>query len=289
VDNPHCFIVTGLSGSGKSTAIHVFEDNGYFSVDNFPVQLLGPFLDLTTKAESEVTRVALVMDLREPDFAKLFLPTIRALRDRQHDILLLYLEADDRVIRNRFSATRRPHPQARGEPDLAVAIHHERKMMQGAREAADLIVDTTDMAPHLLRSRLESLLQTTGLPRKLHFSIVSFGYRYGTPTDVDMIFDVRFLPNPHFVDQLRPLTGIDNEVSRYIFAQPVSTDLLEHLLVLLRFMLPKFVDEGKTYVCLAIGCTGGKHRSVAVANALAASLGDGGVTIDVRHRDIAKG
>jgi len=280
-------VLTGVSGSGKSQAIRALEDLGYFCVDNLPVTLLPMLADLTLRAGSEITRAAVVVDVREgrllTDFPAIYrkLQTTRGL-----DPVLIYLEASEPALVRRFSETRRPHPLA---PDRSAieGIREERKAMRTIRGLADHIVDTSGMTVHELRHAFTNVASGRAPGTQLVVTILSFGFKHGIPVDSDLLFDVRFLPNPHFVAKLRPHTGRDRNVVRYLERSPATHDFLRHTLNLLKFLIPQYVTEGKTYLTIGIGCTGGRHRSVAMAEALKKGLsGLSGVRLRVTHRDI---
>jgi RNase adapter protein RapZ len=281
-------VLTGLSGSGKSQAIRALEDLGYFCVDNLPVTLLPMLAELTLRAGSEITRAAVVVDVREGKLLKEFPSIYRKLKQRRHlNPALIFLEAAEPTLVRRFSETRRPHPLA---PDRSAieGLREEREAMRAIRKMADHIVDTTEMTVHELRHTFTGVGSGAAPGTTLVVTILSFGFKHGIPVDSDLLFDVRFLPNPHFVPALRPHTGRDAEVARYLDRSPATHEFLEHTLNLLRFLIPQYVHEGKSYLTIGIGCTGGRHRSVALAEALKKGLGGiAGVRLRVRHRDIA--
>lgn len=280
-------IITGLSGSGKGTFLRALEDRGYFCVDNLPVELVSKFYEFIWKSEEEAAKVALVTDVRERESLQK-LPAICA-DLRQHaglDTSLWFLEASDAVLVRRFSETRRPHPLDSNRPILE-AIAQERALLAPIRAAADHILDTSQFTIHDLRKHVLSMFDE-GEPGLL-VSLVSFGYKYGLPIDSDLVFDVRFLPNPNFVPHLKNLTGADQKVIEYMNAQEDAGTFLKHLYGLLDFLLPQYEKEGKSYVTISIGCTGGRHRSVFTANAVAQHLGDRKFRVKVTHRDVEKG
>lgn len=282
-------VLTGLSGSGKSQAIRALEDLGYFCVDNLPVMLLPMLADLTLRAGSEIERAAVVVDVREGRLLKDF-PTIygRLKRVRGLNPVLLFLESAEGTLVRRFSETRRPHPLA---PDRSAieGIREERKAMRTIRRMADHIVDTSEMTVHELRHVFTGVASAGKLTTtRLSVTVLSFGFKHGIPVDLDLLFDVRFLPNPHFVPALRPLTGRDREVRRYVDRSEATAEFLRHTLNLLKFLIPQYVAEGKAYLTIGIGCTGGRHRSVTIAEALKTGLsGLKGIRLRVKHRDIA--
>lgn len=281
-------VITGLSGAGKSQAIHAVEDLGYHSVDNLPVELL-PELHALHRREDSLARVAVVVDIREKRFLSAF-PAVYARLRETADVppSLLFLEASPAVLHRRFSETRRPHPLAPSEP-IADAIALERRKMQRIRAMADEIVDTSDLTVHELRQVFMGLSRERKRRASVVLTVESFGFKHGLPLAADLVFDVRFLPNPHFVPALRPQTGRDRPVAAFLEAQPATTQLLTRLTSLLKFLLPQYVKEGKSYLTVAIGCTGGRHRSVYLAEALKRKLGTvRGVTARVRHRDVGR-
>ena len=284
---PQFMVVTGLSGAGKSQAIHALEDLGYFCIDNLPVALIPTFADLTVRDEDPKHRVAVVVDVREGDNL-VRLPTVYRKLKRRGDLTvsLLFLEAAEAVLVRRFSESRRPHPLSRKLPP-AEAVSEERRRMAPLRALADHVIDTSRLSVHDLRRQVLALA-SDGAKQDLVVTLQSFGFKNGAPADADLIFDVRFLNNPHFVPKLRPLTGLDAKVSRYVMREPAAKRFLDLTTSLLKFLLPQYIAEGKAYLTIAIGCTGGRHRSVAMAEALGKSLARmKGVQLRVRHRDAA--
>ena len=281
-------VLTGLSGSGKSQAIRALEDLGYFCVDNLPVSLLPMLAELTLRAGTEISRAAVVVDVREGRMLKEFPGIYRKLKSRKNlNPALIFLEAAEPALVRRFSETRRPHPLS---PDRSAieGIREEREAMRSIRKIADHIVDTSEMTVHELRHAFTGVAAGRAPGAQLVVTILSFGFKHGIPVDSDLLLDVRFLPNPHFVPALRPHTGRDPEVVKYLDRSSVTHEFLEHTLNLLKFLIPQYVHEGKTYLTIGIGCTGGRHRSVAMAEALRKGLsGIPGVRLRVKHRDIA--
>ena len=281
-------VLTGLSGSGKSQAIRAMEDLGYFCVDNLPVTLLPMLAELTLRAGTEISRAAVVVDVREGKMLQEFPGIYRRLKARKGlNPALIFLEAAEPTLVRRFSETRRPHPLA---PDRSAieGIREEREAMRGIRRLADHVVDTSEMTVHELRHVFTGVAAGTTPGAQLVVTILSFGFKHGIPVDSDLLFDVRFLPNPHFVPALRRHTGRDREVTRYLERSQATHQFLKHTLNLLKFLVPQYVSEGKTYLTIGIGCTGGRHRSVAIAEALKKGLsGIPGVRLRVKHRDIA--
>ena len=281
-------VLTGLSGSGKSQAIRALEDLGYFCVDNLPVALIPMLAELTLRAGTEITRAAVVIDAREGKMLDELPPVLRRLKALPRlNPVLIFLDASDDVLVRRFSETRRPHPLA---PDRSAieGIREERARMNPLRRLADHVVDTSNMTVHELRHAFRNVESGVSPGSQLVVTVLSFGFKHGIPVDSDLLFDVRFLPNPHFVPKLRAHTGRDPEVKAFLDKSPVTHDFLEHTLNLLRFLIPQYVTEGKTYLTIGVGCTGGRHRSVMIAEAIKKGLaGLEGVQTRVRHRDIA--
>jgi UPF0042 nucleotide-binding protein len=282
-------VVTGLSGSGKSHAIRALEDLGYFCVDNLPLQLIPTLADLATRGDAGFDRVALVVDVRERGRLREFPDVYRRLRAIPGvEARLIFLEASRSTLVRRFSETRRPHPLA---PDRSVSegIDEERRTMQAIRRLADVILDTSNLTVHELREALGRLSRKDDPRADMVVSLLSFGYKHGTPPEADLVFDVRCLPNPHFVDRLRHLTGRDRAVVRFMRRTPATLEFLARLTSFLTFALPHYVHEGKSYLTVAIGCTGGQHRSVMVAETLARELAAvKGIRLRVKHRDVSR-
>ena len=280
-------VLTGLSGAGKSQAIRALEDLGYFCVDNLPTQLVPTLAALSRREGAVLPKVALVIDVREGGFLREFPRVWRQLKATPGlDPALIFLEASHEALVRRFSETRRPHPLAHGRP-VVEGIRAERRQLQKIRALADEIIDTTHLTVHQLRERFQSFAQARGAARHLLVTLLSFGFKFGVPLDADIVLDVRFLPNPHFVPALKPKTGKDRAVVTFLRQQPITDQFLAKLVDLLRFLVPEYVREGKAYLTVAIGCTGGRHRSVMIAEALRRSLDDlKDVQIRVRHRDV---
>ncbi len=284
----HPFIVlTGLSGSGKSQAIRALEDLGYFCVDNLPTTLIPTLAKLSLRAGGDIGKVAIVVDVREGNFLSQFPKIFQRLRKTPRlNPVLIFLEASHVTLVRRFSETRRPHPLA---PDRSVTegIREERSRMHAIRDLADEIVDTSDMTVHELRQFFMSVSRDRSRAR-LMITLLSFGYKFGVPVDADLVFDARCLPNPHFVPTLRRRTGRDRAVAQFMEKDASARDFMDRLEKYLRFVVPYYVAEGKSYLTVAIGCTGGRHRSVMIAERLRRGLSDlTGVRVRVRHRDIA--
>jgi len=280
-------VLTGLSGAGKSQAIHALEDLGYFCVDNLPTPLIPTLAQLTQREGAEVAKVAIVVDVREASFATEFPRTWRKLKEmRELAPLLIFLEASHEALVRRFSETRRPHPLAHDRP-VVEGLRAERRQLRRVRELADEIIDTTHLTVHELRQQFMAFAAAQSARHPLIVSVLSFGFKHGLPVDADLVFDVRFLPNPHFVPRLKPKTGRDAAVVRFLEKEPLTGEFLRKLEDLLRFLVPQYVREGKSYLTVAVGCTGGRHRSVMIAEALGGALNSlSGVRVRVRHRDV---
>jgi UPF0042 nucleotide-binding protein len=283
---PRFIVVTGVSGAGKSQAIRALEDLGYFCVDNLPISLIPVFADLTLGGEGDIRRAAVVVDVREGKALGQFPVIYRQLQNRPWlRTALIFLEAEDPILLRRFSETRRPHPLARNR-SAAEGLAEERRRLQPIRALADRIVDTTRLSVHDLRRAVLGLAGG-GRPARLTVNLLSFGFKHGVPADADLVLDVRFLPNPHFVPALRPLSGRGARVQRYVVRSAGARGFLRLTAALLRFLLPQYIAEGKSYLTIAIGCTGGRHRSVAIVETLARQLKRvKGVALRVQHRDV---
>jgi UPF0042 nucleotide-binding protein len=280
-------VVTGLSGSGKSQAIRALEDLGYFCVDNLPTTLIPTLAEWSLRAGGEMSKVAIVVDVREGTFLSQFPKVMRKLRGmRRLQPALIFLEATDAALLRRFSETRRPHPLAHNRPVIE-GIHRERTRLAAIREMADDIVDTSQLNAHELRDAFAEFSRVRSRRAPLVITLLSFGYKHGVPVEADLVFDVRCLPNPHFVQELRDKTGRDRAVVEFMQQHQSTTEFLSRLVDFLRFLIPQYVAEGKSYLTIAIGCTGGRHRSVMMADAVRRCLiGVEGVRLRVRHRDI---
>jgi UPF0042 nucleotide-binding protein len=280
-------IITGLSGSGKSLAARVFEDLGYFCVDNLPVALIPVFADLVARSKETLRDVALVIDIREGAYLHDFPRIILDLRERGVPTHILWFETDTDVLIRRFSETRRPHPLSADVP-LETAIARERERMTEIRDLADRVIDTTRFNAHELRAYLKNEFSHRDEVAALRASVISFGYKYGLPATADLVIDARFIQNPYFVEALKARTGKDREVIAFLQDLPEYREFLGRIDGLLGFLLPGYIREGKTYLTVAIGCTGGKHRSVAAAEAIAQMLTKRGFPSRASHRDIEK-
>ncbi|MBI5050325.1 MAG: RNase adapter RapZ [Nitrospirae bacterium] len=281
--NGHLFtiILTGLSGAGKSVALNALEDIGFFCVDNLPTSLIRSFVDLCQKTPS-ITKIALGVDIRERKFLTNFAETISSLKKIQK-VEIIFLEAKKEILIRRFKETRRPHPL--GAQDLKRALNREGRQLSGIRQLADRIIDTSSLSPHDLRKTISKLyVREKTMP--LSVTLISFGYKYGIPAEADLLFDVRFLPNPNFIEELKPLTGMTAKVKDFVFKQKDSVHFLEKLYSLLDFVIPLYMQEGRSYLIIGIGCTGGRHRSPALAEEVKKFLRGKKVAVSVIHRDI---
>jgi RNase adapter protein RapZ len=275
-------IITGLSGAGRTEAGATFEDLGWFVIDNMPTPLITKVAELVSAPGSETERVALVVGRGGGQLEDLA-EAIRQLRSTGGRVKVLFLEASDEVLVRRFEGTRRRHPLSGGE-GVIESIAMERELLQPIRETADVVIDTADLNVHQLRERLVDLFMHTA--DTMQIQVVSFGFKHGVPIDVDNVFDCRFLPNPHWIEGLRPLTGLDEPVRRYVLDQPATEEFIDRLDELLALVLPAYVKEGKSYLTIGIGCTGGRHRSVVLAEELAHRMEKRGYGPLVHHRDI---
>ena len=278
-------ILTGLSGSGKSTVLKAFEDMGFYCVDNMPVGLIPIFAELNEAGEGNFSRAALLVDAREGAQLQKLPGLLMHLR-KDHPISLVFIEANDDALLRRYSETRRPHPLGK-DYSVRESLQHERELMAPIRKLADLVIDSTQFNVHELRSFITRRFKSPDRHTML-ISVVSFGYKYGVPVDADLIFDVRFLPNPHFVPALRKHTGRDAKVRRFIRSFPQTGEFLKRMESLLAYLMPHYIEEGKSYLTIAFGCTGGKHRSVMLAEEIKKALEKRKYASKVFHRDIEK-
>jgi RNase adapter protein RapZ len=278
-------ILTGLSGSGKLSALKAFEDLGYYSVDNLPLELVPRFADLVRQS-AEIERAALVVDVREgmrlDEFPSILKDVRKVLPTR-----VVFLEATEEALIRRFSETRRPHPMGRSDT-VVKSIRAERKRLDPIRNVADIVLDTTKFNVHDLRARINSQFEREESDQSLMISSNSFGFKNGVPTEADLVFDVRFLPNPHFVPEFRKLTGKDPKVAKYVLQFPQTKEFLNRTEDLLKFLLPHYIKEGKSYLTVAFGCTGGQHRSVFIADEMKRRLAEEGYRVKTAHRDMPK-
>ena len=279
-------IITGLSGSGKGTVLKAFEDIGYFCVDNLPVELVVKFAELSS-AGSDSKKAAIVIDVREGAELSKFPAVFRKLKKSGLAITLIYLEASEDSLIRRYSETRRPHPLTQDRP-ISVALDEERRRLEPIQKLADTIIDTTQFNVHELRRYIADKFHAQQSPAPLLISLISFGFKNGVPLESDLVFDVRFLPNPNFVKSLKDKTGLDQEVADYVRAFSQTSELLKHLSDLLLFLVPNYVIEGKSYLTISVGCTGGQHRSVMITQELNTLLSSRGYKTKVSHRDIKR-
>jgi RNase adapter protein RapZ len=279
-------VITGMSGAGRSQAADDLEDLGWFVIDNLPAELIPKVLELVTAPGSSTPRVALVVGVgaHQDDL----MPAVASLRASASRVRHLYLDASTDVLVRRYEGTRRRHPLAVGGEGLTEAIEQERALLEPVKAAADVVVDTSDLNVHELHDRIVSLFDDQYSDTGMQTRVVSFGYKHGLPLDVDIVLDCRFLPNPHWVEALRPLTGLDDPVRHYVLSQESTRELLARLDDLLGLLLPAYVAEGKSYLTLAFGCTGGRHRSVAIAEEVATILQQRGFEPTLLHRDVTK-
>jgi UPF0042 nucleotide-binding protein len=278
-------VITGLSGAGRSQAADILEDLGWFVIDNLPPALIPKVSELASSPGSDISRVVLVVGTGR--YHDEVLPALASLEHPGTRMRIVFFEASTDVLVRRYESTRRRHPLA-GDRSLAEAIEAERELLQPVKERADVVVDTSDFNVHQLRDRVLDLFADEHPEVGMQTTVTSFGYKHGLPLDTDLVIDCRFLPNPHWVEELRPLTGLDEPVRRYVLDQEISGAFLDELTSLLELLLPAYVNEGKSYLTLALGCTGGHHRSVAIAEEIAARLRDRGFEPKVSHRDIAR-
>lgn len=279
-------ILTGLSGAGKSTVLRALEDVGYYCVDNLPIIIVEKLLELSEHTAGGVSKIALGVDAREGRFLSEAPRVVRELREKGAEVRVLFVDCSDEVLIRRYSETRRRHPMA-GAGTVADGIAAERRALADLKALADEVIDTTTLNVHELK-RLVTHRSSEGESAALGVTVVSFGFRFGIPTHADLVLDVRFLPNPYFVPELKPFPGTDPRVAEFVLSQPDAKSFLERFTDLLGFLIPRYRAEGKSYLTIAIGCTGGKHRSVALAAALAERLSAGGQPIRLWHRDVDK-
>ncbi len=280
-------IITGLSGSGKSTAARALEDQGFFVVDNLPLVLLPEFMELSPQSAGSSTPVAVVIDIRNQDYLSRYREILQQIKEAGHQVDVLFLDAADDVLVRRYSETRRRHPLKQSEGVLE-SVHQERRMLSEIMGLATITIDSSLLTPHQLRAKVLQIGLGGDKSYPLAVLLQSFGFRHGLPAGSDLVMDVRFLPNPHFVAELRPRTGLDAAVSNYVMAQPSTQEFLTSFLGLLNFLLPQYHQEGKSYLTISVGCTGGHHRSVALVEKLHQELNAPFMTMEVLHRDIAK-
>jgi UPF0042 nucleotide-binding protein len=289
VSGSELYIISGYSGSGKTTVLRTLEDIGYYTVDNLPVDLLPSFVHLVSTSGSAIGRAAMVMDIRGGDSVSSYPQVIRSLKDSGHNIHVVFLEASPDALQKRFSETRRVHPLDHALP-LIEALARERQLLEPLREVADIHLDTSDLGYHDLRKLVNDRFGISGSGEKMLLSFVSFGFKNGVPKEADIVLDVRFLANPYFVEDLRDMDGRDPEVSAFVEGAEGTGEFLEHLKSFLEYLLPKYLNEGRGYLTVAIGCTGGRHRSVAIVERMSQYFKDReSFWVQARHRDLPEG
>lgn len=278
-------VVTGLSGSGKSTAIRALEDLGFFCIDNLPAALLPKFVELTSQSRDNVSHIALVMDVREESFIDQAAGAFDTVRAAGHDLHVIFLEAEVDILVRRYSETRRVHPLA-GAGSVRDGIRRERDDLSSIRQLADQTLDTSHLTVHQLKHKIAELYSPNTAGRTMAVTLLSFGFKRGLPSEADMVFDVRFVGNPYFVDRLRSLTGMHPDVASYVLTQPSAQTFLVHVFELLAFLLPQYEAEGKRYLTVAVGCTGGQHRSVALAEEIGRRIEPLPFMVNLKHREL---
>jgi UPF0042 nucleotide-binding protein len=281
-------VITGLSGSGKSTAVRALEDEGFFCLDNLPLTLLQVFIELAEKSSERIKNVAIVIDIRARDFFKGRENIFKELREAGHKVEILFLDSSDDVLVRRFSETRRRHP-ALDSGSVLDGIRFEREHLAVLRQIATSVVDTSELNVHQLKELITGIVTGQGTPKAFNIHIQSFGFKYGVPLESDIVMDVRFLPNPYFVAELKQLTGMDKNVQSFLESQEDTSEFLDRLLSFIDFLIPRYQKEGKSYLTVSVGCTGGRHRSVFIIEALRRFLSERKLSLKVTHRDMGKG
>lgn len=287
-NNTSLMIITGLSGAGKSSVLRTLEDFGYFCVDNLPPSLIPTFMELCSQARKPIDRIAIVVDIRGGEF---FHDLSRALADVKETGIrpvILFLEADDDTLIRRYKFTRRRHPLSE-QSGVLESIRDEREMLKDIRDKAHVVIDTSNLESQELRRQIIEIVSRTVNLEQLIINVLTFGFKHGIPLDADLVFDVRFLPNPYYVDELKTQSGLDEEVAKYVLESPVSQKFLQYTTEFLDFLIPNFIEEGKTHLTIAIGCTGGRHRSVVIGEKIREYLESRGYMVIVEHRDIRLG
>ena len=286
-ETPQIVIITGISGAGKSSVLRCFEDMGFFTIDNLPPPLMDKFIEIAFSSGSDIKGVAMVMDVRGRAFFGDTINALNQLKQSGYDVKIIFLDAQDDLLIRRFKESRRPHPLG-GEEGVVVGLARERAALKELKEIANEIIDTTTGTLNQLRTRVMSIMSPESQLFPLRVRIVSFGYKYGVPLDSDIVMDVRFLPNPHYDDALRALTGEDEIIQNYVMNHPSGNEFMKILSEFVSFLIPHYIDEGRFSLTIAVGCTGGKHRSVVVALKLAETLKKLGIDANVTHRDVYK-
>lgn len=281
------FIITGLSGSGKSTALAALEDAGFYCIDNMPVDLLPKFLEMPLERDSDITGIALVMDLREKGFLARYRAVFSELRKKGYFFEILFLEAEEEILVQRYSETRRQHPMATGK-SLLDDIRLEKEQLEDLRSAADLVINTSEFNVHELKSKILDIAQRSKKNVPMRINVISFGFKYGIPYDADLIMDVRFMANPYFMPELKELDGEAQEIKDFVLGHADTRAFLEKYLDLLDYLIPLYEKEGKAYLTIALGCTGGRHRSVTIARTIYEHIHALGKTVELNHRDRAQ-
>ena len=282
-----CVIITGLSGSGKSTALRALEDIGFFCVDNLPVVLLPRFLEIRSHEVQDISKCAMVMDLREKSFLQRYEKIFARLKERGYRIEIIFLDASDDALLHRFSETRRVHPlSVRGSVMEGIIL--EREKLSSLKQMADKVIDTTSYNIHQLKDAVQRYFLSSSVTKRLVIHVTSFGYRYGLPADADIVLDIRFLPNPYFVEELKHCDGHNPDVCNYVLGSKESKVFIQKLFKLMAFLIPLYEKEGKSRLNIALGCTGGRHRSIVMANQLGAYFSDKNYLVTINHRDITK-
>ncbi|OXZ25408.1 RNase adapter RapZ [Finegoldia magna] len=277
-------IITGMSGAGKSASSDIFEDLGYYTLDNMPPSLLLSFIDLTTKSKKKINKIACVVDIRGGEFFADLIKSITLLKNQSIDVKILYLDASDEILIRRYKEHRRPHPLA-VNGNILEGIANERELLSEVRNSADSIINTSNLTLGELRRKILFAFSLKDVDTKLAISVVSFGFKHGILLDADLIFDVRFLPNPYYIAKLKKSSGLNTDIKEYVFGFEEANEFLDKLVDMMEFLIPKYSKEGKTNLVIGIGCTGGKHRSVAIAQALTTRLEGNGEKVYVSHRD----
>lgn len=282
-------IITGLSGGGKSQAADIIEDLAFYCVDNMPAVLIPRFAELCAATKGRYEKVALVTDMREKNGVQEIFGALKTLEDMGFGYKILFMEAEPPVIIKRYKESRRPHPLSKKGDSIADSIAREKELMQPIRDAADYIINTSHLTLGQLQNELYTLFSGDAAERPITVNVMSFGFKYGIPMDADLVFDVRFLPNPYYIESMRPHSGLDEDVRDYVFSFPQTAEFMDRLTELIKFLLPQYIEEGKYSLTIGIGCTGGRHRSVAIATALGDALIEEGINVAAINRDLNRG